>query len=206
MEQTIDFDEWFKNFKPPKPVYFAVYDPDTGAINSIFPNTGLPEIENIIELDDETAQLITEGKLILNNCFVDFESGQLEIAEIKTLNKIDDLLHRVIEKKWSKNQEEEDFFISYDTTKKKIKFELSSRYNGSRVCSSESKRKIRWDGSTVMTFLITDYNDPNYIYETIKIKINDLINQSKEFKLTNVPKKFSVYTKRLFPIYVMEIK
>ena len=57
-----------------------------------------------------------------------------------------------------------------------------------------------------MTFLITDYNDPNYVYQTIKIKIDDLINNFKEFTIVDVPNRFSVYTKRLFPNYVMDIK
>lgn len=204
MEQ-IDFDEWIKNFQPTKPVYYAVYDPSTGSIISVCPKNGLTETEHIIELDDETAQLITEGKLILDNCFVDFDSGKFEIAEIKVLNKIDDVLHRVIEKKWA-NTQEEDFFITFDSSKKRIKFELSSKYNGTRKSAALSKRKIRWDGATQMIFLITDYNDPNYIHKTIKIRIDDLINASKEFTIKDIPERFSVYTKRLFPTYVMEVK
>jgi hypothetical protein len=205
MEQ-VDFDEWLKNFKPVKPKYFAVYDPESGSVESIWPESGLENKKNTIELDDETAQLITEGKLSLNNCFVDFESGEFQIAEIKVLNKIDDVLHRVIEKKWSAAENEEDFFITYDDQNKNLRFELSSRYNGTHISTSGSKRKIRWDGSTVMTFLITDYNDPNYVYQTIKIKIDDLINNFKEFTIVDVPNRFSVYTKRLFPNYVMDIK
>lgn len=204
MEQ-IDFDEWLKNFTPAKPKYFAVYDSDSGAVISICPESGLADKTNTIEIDDETAQLITEGKLSLGNCFVDFDSGEFQIAEIKVLTKIDDILHRIIEKKWSSFDSEEDFFITYNKEKKTLKFELSSKYNGTRVSSSQSKRKIRWDGSTVMTFLITDYNDPNYIHQSIKIKIDDLINNHKEFTINDAPERFSVYTKRLFPNYVMDV-
>lgn len=204
MEQ-IDFDEWLKNYKPIKPRYFATFDIDTGSITAIAPETGLVDKINTIEIDDETAQLITEGKLPLNNCFVDFESGKFEIAEIKVLNKIDDVLHRVIDKKWSSNQEDNDFFITYFKKTNKLKFEISSKYGGTKKTSS-AKRKIRWDGSTLMTFLITDYNDPNNIHSFVQFTIEELIGESKEFIITEAPDKFSVYTKRLFPNYVIEIK
>lgn len=205
MEQ-VDFDEWLKNFKPAKPKYFAIYDNDNGSVTSICPESGLVDKTNTIEIDDETAQLITEGKLSLGNCFVDFDSGEFQIAEIKVLTKIDDILHRIIEKKWASADLEEDFCITYNKEKKILRFELSSKYNGTKVSSSQSKRKIRWDGSTIMTFLITDYNDPNYVHQIIKIKIDDLINDYKEFTISDTPERFSVYTKRLFPNYVMDVQ
>ena len=205
MEQ-IDFDDWLKNYQPIKPKYFATFEPESGSVISITPEIGLADKTNSIEIDDETAQLITEGKISLNNCFVDFDSGKFEIAEIKVLNKIDDVLHRVVENRWSSNRQEADFFITFNQKTKKIKFEISSRYNGTKKSESSSKRKIRWDGSTIMTFLITDYNDPNYIYTYFQFKIEELIDQSREFIITEMPDKFSVYTKRLFPHYVIEIE
>jgi hypothetical protein len=56
-----------------------------------------------------------------------------------------------------------------------------------------------------MNFLITDYNDPNVLYEMISVKINELIGKSKTFENIDYDK-FSVYTRRLFKNCVIENK
>lgn len=201
----IDFDEWIKNFKPEPVKYFALFDPVNGAISGIYPNTALPESKTLVELDDETAGLIHEGKIQLQNCFVDLDSGKFEIAELKVLNKIDDLLHRIVEKKWS-SIDKEDVYIKYLSTSGSLRFELTDRLGGTRKSGSQSKRKLHWDGSTTMTFLVTEYNDPNVVLEVIKFKIDDLVGKSKTYKMSDIPNKFSVYTKRIFPNYVIEMK
>jgi len=204
--EELDFDEWVKNYKPVTPKYFARFQPEDGSIVGIYPETALGDQSNIIEIDDETAMLVYEGKLQLSSCFIDIDSGTFQIAEIKVLNKIDDVLHRIVDKQWSKFEEEEDVFVTMFSEEGKMTIELSEKYNGTRSSSKKSKRKIHWDGSTVMTFLITDYNDPNVIFDVVKIKIDDLIGKSTTLRIKNVPKKFSVYTKRLFPKYILEVK
>lgn len=206
MEEVMqDFDEWIKNFKPTKPRYKAVFDND-GTVIGVYPETAVDSNKNSVEIDDETAQLINEGKININSCYIDIDSGTFQIAEIKVLNKIDDILHRVIDKQWSKNIEEDDLYITVNTVEKELTFELSEKYHGTRSSISQTKRKIHWDGSTVMTFLITDYNDPNSILNFVKISIDDLVGKSKSVKLNNLPDRFSVYTKRIFPNYVIEYK
>lgn len=201
----IDFDEWIKSFKQEPIKYFALFDPVNGSISGVYPNTALPNSRTLVELDDETASLIHEGKIQLQNCFVDLDSGKFEIAELKVLNKIDDLLHRIVEKKWS-SIDKEDVYVKYLTTSGSLRFELTDRLGGTRKSGSQSKRKLHWDGSTTMTFLITDYNDPNVVFEIIKFKIDDIVGKSKTFKLNSIPDKFSIYTKRIFPNYVIDIK
>jgi hypothetical protein len=204
--EELDFDEWVKNYKPVTPKYFARFQPEDGSIVGIYPETALEDKSNIIEIDDETAMLVYEGKLQLSSCFIDIDSGTFQVAEIKVLNKIDDVLHRIVDKQWSKFEEEEDVFVTMFSNEGKMIIELSEKYNGTKQSSKKSKRKIHWDGSTVMTFLITDYNDPNIVFEVVKIKIDDLIGKSTTLRIKNIPEKFSVYTKRLFPKYILEVK
>jgi hypothetical protein len=201
----IDFDEWIKNFKIEPVKYFALFDPVNGSISGIYPNSALPDSKTLIEIDDETAGLIHEGKIQLQNCFVDLDSGKFEIAELKVLNKIDDLLHRIVEKQWT-SIDKEDVYVKYLTTSKSLRFELTDRLGGTKKSGSQSKRKLHWDGSTTMTFLVTEYNDPNIVYDIIRFKIDDIVGKSKTYKLNTTPDRFSLYTKRIFPNYIIETK
>ena len=56
-----------------------------------------------------------------------------------------------------------------------------------------------------MQFFITEYNDPNLLFETVSVTINDLTGNHKLITGFNYPK-FSVYTRRLFKNYVIEYK
>ncbi len=201
----IDFDEWIKNFRIEPVKYFALFDPVNGSISGIYPNSALPDSKTLIEIDDETAGLIHEGKIQLQNCFVDLDSGKFEIAELKVLNKIDDLLHRIVEKQWA-SIDKEDVYIKYLSTSKSLRFELTDRLGGTKKSGSQSKRKLHWDGSTTMTFLVTEYNDPNIVYDIIRFKIDDIVGKSKTYKLNATPDRFSLYTKRIFPNYIIETK
>lgn len=201
----IDFDEWIKTFKIEPVKYFALFDPVNGSISGVYPNTALPDSKTLVEIDDETAGLIHEGKIQLQNCFVDLDSGKFEIAELKVLNRIDDLLHRIVEKQWT-SMDKEDIYVKYLSTSRSLRFELTDRLGGTKKSGSQSKRKLHWDGSTTMTFLVTEYNDPNIVYEVIRFKIDDIVGKSNTYKLNSVPDKFSLYTKRIFPNYVIESK
>jgi len=201
----IDFDEWIKNFKPPEVKFYALFDPADGKVSGIYPSGALEDTKNTVEIDQETASLINEGSLKLSSCFVDMSSGSFKIAEIKSLIKIDDVLHRVIAKEWS-DITDPDIAITHDVENKSLIFELSSKYEGTKQSPSASKRKIHWDGSTEMCFLITNYNDPNIIRSMIKFNIEDLVGKSNTFENLPLDGKFSVYTKRLFPLYIIETK
>lgn len=189
----IDFDEWLANYKPPEIKFYAVFDPATGAVTGIYPGHALADTTNSVEIDHETAQLINEGKLKLNSCFVDMSSGSFEIAEIKNLVKIDDVLHRVVAREWS-DITDPDVTITHNVKSNTLAFEISKKYK---------TRKIHWDGSTTMTFLITEYNDPNLLKSVIKFSIDELV-AAPQVKTVGQLEKFSVYTKRLFPLYVLE--
>jgi hypothetical protein len=201
----VDFDEWIKTFSLSRPKFFVKYEPSDGSIVGLYPEHAVKNELHTVEVDDETAQLINDGKIQLSSCFVDFDSGNFQIAELQVINKIDDVLHRIIEKKWSSFKGEEDLYLTYNLKNTELTFELSSKYNGTKKSSSKQQRKIRWTGSTQMTFLITDYNDPNVIIQVVTMSIDDLIDNSQTVKIDHPLEKFSVYTRRFFPNYTIEI-
>lgn len=191
---AVDFDEWLKNYKPAEITYYAVFNNTTGEVTGIYPNTVLPETDNHVAIDNDTAYLINEGKIRLSSCFVDISSGVFEIAEVKKLTKIDDVLHRIVDKEYAG-------LLTADVTVtqegNKLTFDLAEKYK---------TRKIHWDGSTEMAFLVTEYNDPNVVRHTIKFTVNALVDGSQTAEGLTLDKKFSIYTKRLFPIYLFEKK
>jgi hypothetical protein len=190
-------------------IYVALFNPDTGEIVSIGPESAFEHETNKIVIDSEIAERVIEGKVRIQNCFVDLTTGTFEIAELKNVYKIDDVLHRIVDKKWS-DIEKPDLFVTYNKKKKTLTFELTEELGGSKKLPKKhqpaKKRKVIWEGSLEMSFLITDYNDPNVLYKMLSFKISDLSESPMIYEGVDVPTKFSVYTRRLFKNYVMEIK
>lgn len=194
MEQIIDFDTWIKNYVPPQIKYYAVYDPETGEVKGVYPDTAASDIEHKIEIDNELAEDIQNGLVRMNTCFVDLDSEKIEIIEKHSLRKIDDILHRIIDKQYSKNVDV-DISIVYNSNLKRIIIEMSEVLKN---------KKLKFDGETIIQFLITDYNDPHYIYETISFKLKDLKKYPQSIPFTAPVKRFSVFTNRLFKNYVFQ--
>jgi hypothetical protein len=190
-------------------VYVALFNPDTGEIVSIGPEAAFEHETNKIVIDNETAERVIEGKIRIQNCFVDLSTGTFEIAELKNVYKIDDVLHRVVDKKWS-DIEKPDLFVTFNKKKKTLTFELTEELGGSKKLPKKyqpvKKRKVIWEGSLEMNFLVTDYNDPNVLYMMISFRISDLSEAPMVYEGVTLPEKFSVYTRRLFKNYVMEVK
>lgn len=209
MEEIIDFDQWIENYTPPEITYFAVFNPDTGQVTSVGPSYAFTDIKHKIPIDLEIAEMILEGKIKIHSCVVDIQAGTLEIAEVKSVFKIDDVLHRIISKEWTEI-EKPDIYITYDRSKKSMKFELTEEFSGTYKLAEKFQpvkaRKIHWDGDTVMNFLVTEYNDPNILNKMISFKISDLIGQAKIIRSLDLPEKFSVYTRRVFKNYLIEEK
>ena len=87
-----------------------------------------------------------------------------------------------------------------------MKIELGKEFGGTKKSKIPYRqRNIIWDGDTVMDFFITEYNDPNLTFETVSVKINELIGKSKIIENVNY-ENFSVYTRRLFKNYVIEYR
>jgi hypothetical protein len=205
MEEIIDFDNWLANFKLPPVKFVAVFNPDTGAVISVGPSHAFKDQKHKISIDKELAESIINAEIKINNCIVDINSNTLEVAEIKNTYKIDDVLHRIISKKDSEIKNP-DIYIKYDSKFNTFKIEMSSEFGGTcKARAGIKKRNIVWDGDTEMQFFITEYNDPNLLFETVSVTINNLTGNHKLITGFNYPK-FSVYTRRLFKNYVIEYK
>jgi len=205
MEEIEDFDKWFTNYKLPPVKFVATYDPDTGAVISVGPRHAFKDQKYKIPVDKELAESIINAEIKIDNCVVDMNSNTLEVAEIKSVYKIDDVLHRIISKEDSEITKP-DVYIKYDSKLSTLKIELSTEFGGTRKARSGiKKRNIVWDGDTEMKFFVTEYNDPNLLFEVVTVTINDLIGKYKLITDFTYPK-FSVYTRRLFKNYVIEYK
>jgi hypothetical protein len=205
MEEVIDFDKWASEYTLPAITYVATYDPATGAVKSVGPSHAFENEKYKIDIDNETAESIINTEIKIHHCFVNVESNTMEIAEIKNVFKIDDVLHRIISKDFF-TEKNIDVYLLYNSKNKTLKIQLSAELGGTKKSKlSIKKRGIVWDGETEMKFLVTDYNDPNLIFEMFSVKISDLIGKTKIINNVNYDK-FSVYTRRLFKNYVIEYK
>jgi len=112
MEEIENLEDLFKNIVWAEPAYTAVYDPKSGSLHCIGPKSVLENEKYTIDVDRETAEMIIEGKIKISSCFVDVIDNTFQIAEVKTAVKIDDVLHRVIEKQYA-DDEKIDLYIKY---------------------------------------------------------------------------------------------
>ena len=195
MEQELmDFDEWIK--LPSNQVeYFAKFNQENGSLLGIYPSHAAQDIVNKIQIDEDVAAQIASGKENLFSYQVDLPTKKLvKISKFSThsLIKIDDVLHRVIDKKWSKIIDP-DVVISYSKENKSLTFSMNNKYS----------KNIIWDGETEMIFLVTDYNDPNVLMQMISIRAGDITENTKSFHI-ELPEKFSVYTRRILDKYIFE--
>lgn len=205
MEEVIDFDKWIIEYIPPVITYVAVYDNVTGSVKSVGPSHAFEKEQYKISIDFETAEAIINSEIKIHQCLVDMSSRKLEIAEVKNVFKIDDVLHRIISKEFFTGSSI-DLYLTYSVQNRSLSIQLSEELGGAN-CSNDlgKQRSIVWNGDTEMKFFITDYNDPNLIFNMFSVTINDLIGKTKvigNIDCTN----FSVYTRRLFKNYVIEYK
>jgi hypothetical protein len=185
--------------------YFAVYDPYTFLVILVGPSTTFLDEDHIVALEEDLALQILEGIVLLSNCYIDAGSKSLELVERQYVVKIDDILHRIVEKKWSADKLFE-IYIDYYKKKNTLKIEMTSVYNGTKKTKHVQSKKLSWAGDTVMDFYITDYNDPHVLYKKISFPVHALEKNVVVIENINLPKKFSVYTRRIFKKYVLDIR
>jgi hypothetical protein len=204
MEKRISFDEWLANYVPPELIYFAVFEPESGQVVGIYPGHAAEDIEHKILIDNATAEAIINGDIKMSNCFVDGTGEALDIAETKNLVKIDDVLHRIVDVKYTP-VDDPDIVVSYSKKDQTLKFELSENLSGTRKNGNTARpKKIYWSGETEMIFLITEYNDPNSFIDSISFTVSDLQEKPFVVEKISVPEKFSIYTRRIFEKYAFE--
>jgi len=204
MEEELEYDFSFPIIEPKIVNYVAVFNQETGAVISIGPEESFLNIDNKIYVEKEFVDDIVNCKINIHNCFVDFYDLKLEIKEVKSLFKIDDVLHRIPESKFVDFQDA-DIYVTYNEKNNKLVFELTERFYGTRPTTHHAKKqKMVWSGDTNMDFFITEYNDPHKLIQSVQITLSDLTEKSHELDL-QLPKKFSIFTRRLFKKYIMEV-
>ena len=200
MEEIVD---WITAWTPPEINYLASFDPVTGAVTAVGPSHAFEGIDNVVSIEQDTAELILEGRIPISSCSVDVTGEELTISETRSAYKIDDVLHRIIDIRHA-DFDNYNVYLTYENNK--LFVELSEEYGGTKKLLQPVKRKkINWSGETDMNFLVTDYNDPNVVYKLFTIKISDLIGNLMSIELENI-NSFSVYTRRIFKNYVIEYK
>ena len=196
MEEKLDlapFDEWIKTLKVPEETYFFEFDTE-GNVIALHSGPVVDHIKNKIQVDLDVALGIYERGETLRHYKVDVISGRVikvNLASITGLTKIDDVLHRVIDKKWSKVAKP-DVSIEYNKEDTLLTFKINPLL-----------KTIEWQGDQDMVFLITEYNDPNVLREMISFNVNELVKYPQRFTLA-LPEKFSIYTRRIFDKYTYE--
>jgi hypothetical protein len=204
MEEALnDLQSWLESLPSVEVSYYAIFDSKTGQVTGIYPDYAAKDIEHKVLIDKEIAESVFEGRTTSHSFVVDLTTSNLEFVEVQTLNKIDDVLHRIVDKKWSAVSDN-DVFLSYDRQNKTLTFELSIKYNGTRMVDNVAPKRVHWSGSTEMLFLITTYNDPNGLFYTASVTIDSLIENKKVLENIELPTDFSVYTRRIFKNYVIE--
>jgi hypothetical protein len=205
MEKIIEFDQWYLDWKPPVIEYVAVFDPQTGQVLSVGPSHAFQNEKHKVPIDKETAESIISAEVKISSCIININSNTLEIAEIRSVFKIDNVLHRIISTEYAADVIPE-IYLTHSSKNKTLKIEMSKEFHGTYNPKSPHKtRQILWAGDTEMNFFITDYNDPNVLFEIFSVTINDLVGKSKMIKDFNY-EKFSIYTRRLFKNYVIKYR
>jgi hypothetical protein len=196
MEEKLDlppFDQWIKTVEILEETYFFEYDAD-GNVVALHPGPISDQAKNKIQIDNSIALAIYDQGETLRHYKVDVISGRVikaSLASITGLRKIDDILHRVIDKRWT-NITKPDISIEYNRQESLLTFNINPLL-----------KTMEWQGEQEMIFLITEYNDPNVLHEMISFNVNELVKYPQRVVLKQQDK-FSVYTRRIFETYTYE--
>lgn len=190
METSIDFDSWLATYQPTDIEYYVSYDPMSGSIFKVGNRSALSTDVHTVLIDTEIAEKIIEGSLPIHRCFVNLDTNIVEVAEFKAITKINDILHRVIELEHSTTNKH-DLKLTYEKISKTLTINLLT--------------PTYWEDDTQLSFYLTDYNDPNIVYEKIDVMLSNIKVASATYNNIEMPGRFSVYTKRIFRNYVLEI-
>ena len=189
--------------------YVAVYDPFSRKVTSVGPETAFLTEENKILINKEIAIDIIESKIPMSQCSVDESFQVIEFNKNSNINYGHKKLFRIPEINWFESKKS-DIHITYSTEEKKLKIELNSSLGGtnSNFNNISNINKIEYfnNNSLSLEFFVTDYNDPNVVYEKIKFDISQLKNNFIEKELKIPVKRFSFYALRGSARFTSEIK
>jgi hypothetical protein len=192
MEEITDFDKWLQTFISEPIEYYAIYNPQTAEVIGIYPKNSAKDIEHKVLIDLDLAESILEGKISLRSCFVDEIDDVLQVVQTQSVRTIDDILHRIVSKE----------FATFDEPDLCITFNLELNTITLSLIEKLKRKKIRWDNSALLKFLITEYNDPHKVIQVITTTLEDLYITDQTYQYTGADKNFSVFTSRIFKKYI----
>lgn len=199
MEEIMDFDLWVESQKNLIPKFYLIYN-DEGMITGLYPESAALNIVNKVELSQELQDKINAGEKSLASFRIDIVTKQL--FELETIKFFPSLI-RVSEINYSSYKNFEIYLI-YDRSNSLVKVELSTNLGGTRPDDAE-RRILDIHPDLKMKFYFTDYNDPNILYDTIDIRVKDLLQGPVSAKVDVLPNRFGIFTKRLFDRYGLEV-
>lgn len=190
--ESLDFENWLKNYSPPTIRYFAIYDPETFRVVGIYPTGPAEEKQYKIPIETVVAEEIMNGKVSLSLLSVDVETEELIISEKEFYITSDTNFYKI--RSDSKDLISVSLTLQYIKEEKKLCFIASDN-----LLRQQEKFK---DYTSPCLFYITNYNDPNILYDTINLTLKDLfLKKQLEFYLEIEKEKFSVFTKKILNSY-----
>lgn len=190
--ESIDFDNWLKNLTPIEVKYFAIYDPENFKVVGIYPKGPAEDKEYKIPVETVVAEEIINGKVALSLLSVDIEAEELIISEKEFYITTDTNFYKITSE--SRNLVSVSLTLKHHVKDKKLCFIASDNL-------IKQKEKFK-DYKSSCLFYITDYNDPNILYDTIVVDIEELFSKKQlEFMLDIEKDKFSVFTRKIFNSY-----
>lgn len=198
MEQ-VDIDEILKEIFFTEIKYFVSYDEETGKILCFGPALAFKNVKNKIELDDDTANLIIRGKVFLQSCLVNLKTLKLDINVGKEEKTIDNILYKIPVKS-NILPSAYDLCLFYYLESASLNVVLNSSFQRTDLIKKYSLLDKN------LELILSDYNDPNNIHRIIIIPFKDLINDKVTVNDILFDKTLSIYTKKIFIDYALEIK
>jgi hypothetical protein len=196
VSNTMDFDSWLAEYVPKEIEYYAVYDPDTFLITGIYPSGPAQEKPYKIKIENILAEEIINGSVNLSRLSIDLENQELVIKENYIFSNQNYNFYRIDSK--IENLVNVSLTIKYVNSERSIYFIPSDNLIKTKEKFVEYKKPC--------LFYITSENDPNILYDTIHLELDNLFSSKKLiFPLDTCGKKFSVYTKKIFKNYYLTI-
>ena len=169
-------------------IFCIGYDPSTGKLLGVFQQNNLPRFDFYIKIDSEIAEKFHNGEFKPSRFVVDTKTLKLKSLENR-LNEYNEVLLRI---PYTTDIEEYECKILINQLEQKIKFELNSH--------------LEYPDQVNTIFYFTKYNDPTIIYDILEVPVYQIKN-NKEFNLNfNFSENNSIFTKRLFNGYGIELQ
>lgn len=200
MEEHLDLEIFLKKIAPIEIRYYAKFDISTGEIFGIYPsNTNFKNNDTWVEVDLETADRICAGQECITNFAIDVTTDSMPIVDIRKLKVPDHVhtLYRIPEIQFIKKSPE--LVIQYRADSNVFQLTLGEKY---------SKIKLLAFKNLPCHLYITEYNDPNMLYETLTFSIDNILNEGIDvIKLTTKFNKHtcSLFTPQVFNVFAFEV-